>query len=559
MTEIKKIAKNLFSLETAAIGAVVLVYGIILYYIKSGISCDEGYYLMGYIKSQELGPMANDFHNMVRAITPDGMQENVLYFRYLRFFLDIASALLFGLSSFYWLKKEKNFQLSRFLYIPLIILSASIGYTYTTATISFDHLQHIIYLFAFSAFLYADASGNKTIRIISLCIAGFFVVLGLTNYLPSGILLLLVFVALIVIFRQNNSAISNIFILFGGILIGFVIYHFFVTPVDVLVENIATSMKVASDGVTRHDSGSLFIQMILALSTFLLIQIPSFGIGYVLGKKDINIKLIVTITLVLIVALLLVKKIYLLQGYLYYLPVSFTMGIWIAKKRLNKKNFKFTELLLFLIFTFLPFMGVFGTNQSVMSKIMIFMPFWMCLFLVVIDSIKLPTKSVNAIVLVVLVLFSFGYMYQGNLRRYHSYYTPRSSKYEFNSGVRYKKIKVSAYEQKYYSTFADTLVSIGFKPGETALAFGEQQIGLYLIGGYFHGPLVYSINQYVKIPEQRVKYILLFKKEETAMEKQLENSGWNFPSDYQRIEMGTMAENIDAANHNTVIYYVQEP
>jgi len=37
------------------------------------------------------------------------------------------------------------------------------------------------------------------------------------------------------------------------------------------------------------------------------------------------------------------------------------------------------------------------------------------------------------------------------------------------------------------------------------------------MGGCFHGPLVYSVNQYVKISEERAKYIFLFKKEEEKM------------------------------------------
>ena len=157
----------------------------------------------------------------------------------------------------------------------------------------------------------------------------------------------------------------------------------------------------------------------------------------------------------------------------------------------------------------------------------------------------------------VIALYSFGYLYQGNLRRYHSYYTPRSSKYELTMGDRYQKVKVSAYEHQYYQTFADTLKSIGFKQGSTALAFGEQQIGLYLMGGYFHGPLVYSVNQYVKIPAQKSPFIFLFKKEEKSTMEQLRNSGWDFPAGYERIEIGSMAENLDAENHNTVIYYLK--
>jgi hypothetical protein len=47
------------------------------------------------------------------------------------------------------------------------------------------------------------------------------------------------------------------------------------------------------------------------------------------------------------------------------------------------------------------------------------------------------------------------------------------------------------------------------------------------------------------------------KKEEKSMVEQLSNSGWDFPAGYKRIEIGSMAENLDAEHHNTVIYYLK--
>lgn len=557
MSVSNKLLDAVFRIEYLIIAAVALVYGMILFYIPNGISCDEGYYLMGYLQKQELGPMVNDFHNIIRFITPDSLQDNIMFFRYLRFVLDFVSALLFGLISYKWLREKHGFVFNKAAYVGLVMLGASIAYTYTTATISFDHLQHIIYFFAISFFLASDLATQRLSKIILQLFTGCFLTLAITNYLPSGLLLLFVFVFFTVVNNSCKSAISKTILLIFYLLAGFLLYHLSINPLDNYIGNVSTSMKAASDGVTRHDSASLILKMLTAIGTFMLIQIPFVIAGFLSRKVKADVKITIVISILIVATLFVIRKIYLLQGYLYYIPVSFVLGIYFAEKGFYITKKQISNVLLFVMISFLPFMGIFGTNQSIISKIVIFMPFWVVLFAVILSQLKIEKIKSNSILLVVIALYSFGYLYQGNFRRYHSYYTPRSSKYELTMGDRYQKVKVSDYEHNYYQTFADTLKSIGFKPGSTALAFGEQQIGLYLMGGYFHGRLVYSVNQYVKIPVQKSPFIFLFKKEEKSTMEHLRNSGWDFPAGYERIEIGSMAENLDAENHNTVIYYLK--
>ena len=552
----KNFTRKLFSIETVAVVSVLFVYGFILSYMNRGISCDEGFYLLGFLKNQELGPMVSDFHSIIRAITPDAMQDNVMYFRYLRFGLGLTSVLLFGLTSYYWLKNRiKTFRISRLLYVSLILLGGAISYTYAAPTISHDHLQHIIYFFAFSAFISADLAKNKLIQIASFLLTGIFLVFGIANYLPSGILLFAVFVALIIILHFNKSAIHKILLLCAGVLFGFVLYHFLINPLDVVFGNINTAIETASD--TRHDSASLFTAMLAAVTMFLLVQIPTVAAGYFARKINIHTIIIATATVVLVGSFFFFRDIFQMYAHLYYLPVSFVLGVWLAEKKSLTKDFNFRNYLVLLIFSFLPFMGIFGTNQAIIAKAMLFIPFWMCLFLVIVDGLKISDKQNRIFIIFIIVLYAVSYLMLGNFSRYHSYYSPRSSRYEMVFGVRYKNVQVSRFEKEYFRTFAETLDSIGFRSGNTALAFGEQQIGLYLMGGYFHGGLVYSINQYVNIPAERARFIFLFRKEEERLKEHLKNSGWNFPEDYTRIELGRMAENLVEGKHETVIYFIK--
>ena len=581
MNDLKEKKKIIFRIETIAVGAVLFVYGFILYYINRGISCDEGFYLLGFLKNQELGAMITDFHAIVRAITPNAMQDNVMYFRYLRFGLGFISVLLFGLSSFYWLKNRiKTFKISCVLYVSLILLGGAMSFAYATPTISFDHLQHIFFCFAFVAFINADLVKSNIARVVNFLISGFFVMLAMANYLPSGILLFVVFIALIIILNFNKSALSRIAFLFVGILIGAFLYHIFVSPVDVLVKNIvfvlnsitndesssglnimsliANTRLSAGNVIGSYDSLSLIFMMLFSIILFLLIQLPAFLIGYFSRKINIH-SFIVAIAIVLVIcSFFFLREIYFLRAFLYYLPVSFTLGIWLAEQKSLKNKLYYSDFLMFLIFTLLPFMGVFGTNQTIAIKIIIFMPFWMCLFLAMVNNLKISKKQRHLLILFVIGLYSIGYLVQGHFStRTHSHYSIHRARYAMDFGVRYRNVTVSRFEKEYYRTFVETLDSIGFKVGDTALAFGEHLRGLYLIGGYFHGGLVFFITQY-NIPTERARFIFLFRKGEELFKSQLKNSGWNFPEDYERIELGRMSEVFPEGDFNTVIYFIRE-
>ena len=176
------------------------------------------------------------------------------------------------------------------------------------------------------------------------------------------------------------------------------------------------------------------MKMLTAIGVFVLVQIPFVILGSLSMKVKSNIKIAIVISILIVATLFIFRKIYLLQGYLYYLPVSFVLGIYFAENGFSITKKQITNVLLFVMVSFLPFMGVFGTNQSIISKIMIFMPFWTCLFMVLLVQLNIDKRKVNLMLFVVMALYSFGYLYQGNLRRYHSYYTPRSSKYELTMG-----------------------------------------------------------------------------------------------------------------------------
>ena len=150
-----------------------------------------------------------------------------------------------------------------------------------------------------------------------------------------------------------------------------------------------------------------------------------------------------------------------------------------------------------------------------------------------------------------------GYVWLGNFQRYHYYYTPRSSKYEIVGASRPQKVLVSQYQKEYYRDLLDTLQASGCIPGDKYMAFGENQMAIYLAGGYIDGRLPYHWWQYKVFEREAPKVFILFKNEEEGVIGHFHKADWDFPEKYKRIEMRQMSQNM-GDELRTVIYYLDK-
>jgi len=146
-----------------------------------------------------------------------------------------------------------------------------------------------------------------------------------------------------------------------------------------------------------------------------------------------------------------------------------------------------------------------------------------------------------------------GYIYLGNFERYHYYYTPRSSKYELTGVLRPQKVLVSQYQQSYFHDVLDSLQMAGCKAGDRYMAFGENQMAVYLAGGFIDGRLPYHWWQYKMFEKEPPKAFILFKNEEVDVLEYYKQADWGFPDSYRRMELRQMSENM-GDGLRTVIY-----
>jgi hypothetical protein len=553
----KEILKKTITLPFLAFSGSILVYSTIIATLNRGISCDEGYYLLGYLRHQPLGNVSNEFHYIIQFITSQFFVEKVYLFRAIRLILNIVALLVFSISSYKWIKYRFNFQLSPIFYFSLIFLAGAMSFTYAAPTLSFDHLQQILYLCIMSMLFYALSNIKRIWKLGCSIVLGFLLVFSIINYIPSGILLIAAIT--IILFIENREAKIAIptFILVG-FLTGLFFYHFRIHNLIDVIDNLQALMKVESSGVVKHDSTSLMYEMIFALGKLLLLFIPVFSITILIHRLNLSHVIVFLFYFALALILLLLRQIYNLEGLLFFFPIAFLLGLFF-KNRTQFKEFLFSkDSILVLIFIAFPFMGIFGTNQMIYAKILLFFPFWMISFIMLPSQFKndssIAPRYLTGIFVVLLVA---GYFYLGNFSRFQYYYTPRSSKKPFVENIRYKSILISNYQQLYYHDICDTLRIHGFKENDEILAFGENQIAVYLAGGYFHGGLVYHAHQYAPVPKDKAQFLILFKNEEAPITAILKSSAWDFPASYNRIEMRTMSENMNDNLHKTIIYYVK--
>ena len=539
-----------------------LAAGVVWYVIVStladGISCDEGYYLMGYLRGQNIDGQGSDFHSIVRALCCAFSDEDIMVFRYMRLALNSLAIIVFALSSYWWLSKKKGLAISRWAYYPMVALAGAMSFTFAAPTISYDSLEVIIALLA-ASMLFVQLSGDRGwVKNLAAIGLGFFLWFGITNYPPAGMCLLVLF-AILFFMEYGQGKWWGLVSATVGFILAILIQHLCVHDLHSWfpeVEKMFVSFFTETSH-SHHDSSSLFSGMLLTVGKQALVLIPIAALSFLFYRKVrlpewLNWGLVVALCLFLLVY----RHVYELRGTLMLIPVALMLGKVLASTTLTKggKRFQFSIvnfqfLITLLIFVAIPFAGVFGTNQAIMRKSIMFTPFWLLAYYILSTRLK-ETHRLN---LIFLTLLFAGYVYLGNFQRYQYYYTPRSSKHELVGASRPQSVKVSKYQQEYYRDLLDSLRLAGCQPGDRYIAFEEDLMAVYLAGGYIEGRLPYHWWQYTEISQEAPTAFILFKSEEEDVLHHFESVGWQFPESYRRMEMRQAAENM-GDNLRTVIY-----
>ena len=534
--------------------AVILVWYLIVSTLRNGVSCDEGYYLLGYLRNQSIQGIGTDFHAIVRAMSRSFPDDHIMVFRHLRVILNVIAIALFAGSSFEWLSRKKNLKVSRWAYYPMVLLAGAMSFTFATPTISYDSLELILAMAAASSLFFLFASGRNGVQIVCAFFVGFLLWFACTNYPPAGVCVSILFVIAYLLEAEGKKW-AHLLAAFFGVVVAIVFSHFFIHD---MTEWFSEMSKVfvstfTEESKSNHDAGSLVSVMLITVGQALLVLVPAVVLFTFLYKRiRVSEKVQWVIALLLCAVLLVVKQIYELRGILFLIPVALVLAKVLAQPEFKIKEFLLSKgAFLILILLAIPFAGVFGTNQPILIKAVIFVPFWLLAFYCLTALMK--TKTNERLILLFIVLLMAGYVWLGNFQRYHYYYTPRSSKYEIVGTTRPQEVLISQYQQQYFSDLLDSLQAAGCKPGDKYMAFGENQMAVYLAGGYIDGRLPYHWWQYKVFEEEAPKAVIIFKNEEEEVIDHFQEADWMFPENYERIEMRQMSQNL-GDDYRTVIF-----
>ncbi len=534
--------------------AAIVVWYLIISTQRNGISCDEGYYLLGYLRIQNIEGVGTDFHAIVRALTRPFADDDIMVFRYLRLILQLFAVILFSVSSFEWLSRKKSLRLSRWVYYPMIMLAGAMSYTFATPTISYDSLELILVLSAASLLFVLFTS--KTTVIQSCCAfgTGFLLWFACSNYPPAGVCVVVLF-TIAYFLETKNKRWCHLLAGIIGVLAAIVISHFFIHDMKAWFSEISRVLfsTFSEESKSNHDAGSLVSTMLITVGQVLLVLFPVVVLFTLLySKLHWSDTFKWAIVLLICTALLIVKQIYELRSLLFLLPTALVLSKTLAQPGSSLKNNLLSKDTFWVVMLIaIPFASVFGTNQPILKKAVLFVPFWVMAFYYL--SAKLREDQINRLALLLTVILFAGYIWLGNFQRYHYYYTPRSSRYEIVGASRPQMILVSKYQQEYYRDLLDSLSVAGCKPGDLYMAFGENQMAVYLAGGLIDGRLPYHWWQYKHFEVECPKAFVLFKNEEEGVIDYFQKAGWGFPEQYERKEMRQMSQNL-GDEFRTVIY-----
>lgn len=534
--------------------AAIFVWYFIVSTLRNGISCDEGYYLLGYLRDQTIQGIGTDFHAIVRALGRSFPDDNIMVFRHMRLLLNVVAIILYAGTSFEWLKRKKNLQVSRWAYYPMVSLAGGTAFTFATPTISYDSLELIFVLAAASFLFLLFTFGKNAAKTTCAFVIGFLLWFACTNYPPAGVCVSILFVIAYFLEAEDKKW-AHLLAVFLGAVTAIVVSHFFIHDMKEWFTEMSKVFVTTftEESQSNHDAGSLVLVMLITVGQALLVLIPAVVLFTLMYKRiHVSEKIQWIVTLLLCAVLLVVRQVYELRGILFLIPVALVLAKVLAQPEFSLKEFLLSkEAFLILILIAIPFAGVFGTNQPILSKAVIFVPFWLLAFFCL--SSLLKTEKNERLSLLVVALLMAGYVWLGNFQRYHYYYTPRSSRCEIKGASRPQNVLISQYQQQYYSDLLDTLKTAGCKPGDKYMAFGENQMAVYLAGGYIDGRLPYHWWQYRVFDQAAPQAFIMFKNEEEGVIDHFQKANWLFPDDYARIEMRQMSQNM-GEEYRTVVY-----
>ncbi|MDR0412173.1 MAG: hypothetical protein LBH61_00010 [Dysgonamonadaceae bacterium] len=528
-----------------------LVWIFLLYNLQTGFKsyADEAFFVLGLNPEQPLGIQHSQFFQMSRFLFKlFRLDYTILCSRITAFALVLSTLFFFSFASYRWLEKKGRATNAFGLYASLVFLwGTPVFLSGYEISFSFNHLLVFFATFMLSFYLLWDVAGGTTGKRLLVYATGCFSFPAIMNYFPSGMLVSLALLALILLKerKQWKHAVLSLLVFAAGLLSFATAYHFFVYPVESALNDIITSIKTPAFGTGGYD-WKAYLQLVFRYGKkCYLIFLCTLGIGlsYFVNRQrkycDQTVWCICMVAAMLLLAflersffrynILLIPVI--LSGVLYYLSLP------------SFKKPSFDSAVQWLLLFCFPFIAIQGTNVEIAYKLSYTGFIWVLLLAGYLFRIKDPFLYKLVLYLPVIVILCITAAHASPYGKVRG--TVLDSKSEVENHPLFNHIKLRQKQVDYFQEVDSILKIYHFDPHKDRIfALDYDYATLLYLNATNYGGLMHHIENMIHYKpvffsqENAPDYILFRQDEERLFHKTADRLNWQLYGEYLKYEVG---------------------
>ena len=534
---ITEIIKNKFTAILSLI-TVTIILSIFYYNTSFGIDSifDEGYLLLSLSNNSYID--ISHWKSLIEIIlwnSSIGLQK----LKIIKLIIQLFSTILFASACFRWFKinYSLNSIIDRFFIFFLILFFFLPSFYIYTSIVSYNHIQQFFIFCALSLYLFYQSTSKNEYKNLFLFLLGASILGSIINLISSGLMLFFVLIIFLSFEEKSFKTKSkNIIYLLSGLFIASVFYSFFIINLLEWIENLYKSISLLGRANRGYDKKSMLIGIFKYLIFFFKSVAILISVYYILNRTLKNKKLITS--LFFIISTLTIKIVTKEFNYTYYAIPVFFLGLIYIKMKLP---FSFKQLFILISLLFFPLLFSIGTNTSLNTKSIYFIPIWGFILMILYVKLQPETFIKNSILIYLCVISIWNtFNWIEISRETNGNFT--TSIYYFEESNTISKIGIRREQLNYFKKAQSILKNYNYNKNDYFLSFQLDHMTIYALNGKMSG-LYFDPNDFVlnkdKFKNPTPKFLFLTKYDYQVIVNSLKSSNWNFPESYDKIYIGS--------------------
>jgi hypothetical protein len=517
---------------------------------------DEAFFILGLNPEQNLGIQHTQFFQIARFIFKVlQIEPTILHSRIIAFVCMVATLYCFSVASYRWLNKKGKIENVFYLYLSLVFLfGLPIFLAAYEVSLTFNHLLVLSVTGMLSCYLLWDVAGRRMqMKLLYLYLIGFFSFLAVVNYFPSGILisLLILFLVMIKVKESWKNKITFLLLYVLGFVSFAASYNFLIYPLQDALHDIISNINNPAFGTGGgYDIFSYIELMNKYGKNIISIILSGFGVCffyYLIQKQTCYNKQNLAIALFTVILSYLMYEISFFKYNILLIPVIFSFVFYHLSQPVPIINWRdkkqIVSIIQGILFLFFPIIALQGTNVSINYKMAYTVFFWAFILAFYLFRIKDQNQYKFILYLavsIILVISTLPYFLHYNRHRgnYHA-------KYKIENNKQFAHIVLKKSQIDYFRQVDSLLKVNNFDPQKDRIfAFDYDYATLHYLNVTNYGGLMHNIDNlycYKDIfysHENAPEFILIAHRDGDDFLKIIKTFKWNFPDECTEYEIG---------------------